>query len=107
MTTTKEIRAMKMFLYVACASTAFNIAPVVYWYFTVVNGVIFREAHVAMLFFICVNASVNLPIYYFQNTSFRKEYTELFLKIFPCLSSLFKVKPEDMQTESTNATSKL
>ncbi len=61
-----------------------NILSIFYYWFAF-NRIVYRELRLGSTLSYVINSAVNLPIYYFGGSSFRKESKCFFAKLFPCL----------------------
>lgn len=73
-----------MFLPVVIVLFLCNIEPIVN-YFCIFNYfIVYKELYMGMLLSFSANSAVNLPIYYFGGSSFKKETKILMTVWFPC-----------------------
>ncbi|CAL8103647.1 unnamed protein product [Orchesella dallaii] len=82
----KDISAAKMFVPVVIVLCLCNIEPILFYFYFVKRRVLYREHHFGIRFSMAVNSAVNLPIYYFKGSSFRKECQTLLSPYLSCLA---------------------
>lgn len=100
----KDIRAAKMFVPVVFVLFLCNIEPYVHYYYIVAEAYVYREHFLGVFLSIAVNSAVNLPIYYFKGSSFRKELRGLFAT---CLCCMFINKKATVVKEKSTGLSAL
>lgn len=89
-----------MFVPVVIVLLLCNGMSIIHYSF-IFNGVVYREIRLASALSYVVNASVNLPIYYFGGTGFRKETRGLIGKFIPCLRITAVERDIQMQPETS------
>lgn len=95
----KDIRAAKMFVPVVIVLFLCNIVPYVHYYLIIVEHYIYREGFLGVCLSIAINSAVNLPIYYFKGSGFRKELKGLLSTCLCCV--LIAKKMGDSKGNST------
>lgn len=104
----KEIRAVKMFVPVVVVLFVCNIEPFVYHYFIVKDQIAYRDMGVGIFLSVAVNSSVNMPIYYWKWSSFRKEVKEILSScaLLLCFKEWKNCGCEEKNTEAVDVSSK-
>lgn len=77
----KDVRTARMFLVVVVVVLLCNIFPAVH-YSLLNGGNIYAETQFGSMLFFTFNSSINMPIYYLRDSSFRRETNALFAKCF-------------------------
>lgn len=76
----KDIRVLKMFVPVVIALILCNVLPIVHYAFIHSTRTAYRELDFSMYMSFTVNSAVNLPIYYYNLSGFKKEIREVAAK---------------------------
>jgi len=78
----KQIQAVRMFLPVVVVLCICNFGPIIYYFFFIYKGIVYREMYALVCLSTALNSSVNFPIYYFRASNFRNEAKVLLSQIF-------------------------